>query len=243
MCTVTFIPRHKGYCLGMNRDEKRTRAEGLPPEVRNSQGRCAVYPSEPAGGTWISLNDRGISFALINWYSVTAHAGGGVISRGVIIPSLSAADSSALVNIGLAALPLGQINPFRLIAIFPTTAEIIEWQWDTIRLTRKRHRWRSQQWISSGFDEPRAHKVRSETFARAADQKSAETIGWLRRLHRSHYPQSGPFSTCMHRTDASTVSYTEICVSRAQGLVNHICGPPCQASKSSVRHIQVRGQG
>src|SRR5689334_4291843 len=32
MCTVTFIARQRGYCLGMNRDEKLARPIGLPPE-------------------------------------------------------------------------------------------------------------------------------------------------------------------------------------------------------------------
>ena len=74
MCTVTFMPRRTGYCLAMNRDEKRTRPEGClqPREILVAIG--VIYPSEPGGGTWIALNDSGVSLALINWYSVASES-------------------------------------------------------------------------------------------------------------------------------------------------------------------------
>jgi hypothetical protein len=234
MCTVTFIPRSKGYCLGMNRDEKRSRAKGLPPAIRDVHGRRVLYPSEPTGGTWISLNDNGVTFALINWYSVPSRPGGNFMSRGTVIPSLSAADSPAQVDTGLAAIPLHLMNPFRLIGVFPTSKTVVEWRWNLKKLIRKRHRWRAQQWISSGFEEPTAQKVRSKTFMQAQTQRSAGTFDWLRRLHRSHWPQAGPFSTCVHRDDAATVSYTEINVLRRCYRMHHICEAPCSCIASEV---------
>jgi hypothetical protein len=227
MCTVTFIPRRKGYCLGMNRDEKRSRAKGLPPAIRNINGRRVLYPSEPSGGTWIALNETGVSLALINWYSVAARAEGGVISRGTIIPSIGAADSSALAHARLSALPLNRINPFRLVGVFADSQEISEWRWDLRQLTRSCRPWRAQQWISSGFDERKAQKVRSTTFRKALNQRNAGSLRWLRRLHRSHAPHSGPFSICMHRDDAVTVSYTEICLDRNRAAMKHANSAGC----------------
>src|SRR6266853_2821052 len=72
MCTVTFIARRRGYCLGMNRDEKLARPTGLPPRKKMVNGRAVISPSEPGGGTWIALNDQGATLALINWYSIIA---------------------------------------------------------------------------------------------------------------------------------------------------------------------------
>src|SRR5258706_16330648 len=117
MCTVTFIARKNGYLLGMNRDEQRTRAKGLPPAKRKIGGRQVIYPSEPSGGTWIALNDHGATLALLNWYSVTARVTGAGISRGDIIPSMSAAQTPAIVDAHLATLPLDRTNPFRLIGV------------------------------------------------------------------------------------------------------------------------------
>ena len=238
MCTVTFMPRRTGYCLAMNRDEKRARAKGLPPALRNLDGRQVAYPSEPSGGTWIALNDEGVTFALINWYSVTAKVEVNFVSRGVIIPSLTAADSPALASTGLAALSLDRINPFRLICVFPASQEITEWSWDLKELVRQTHRWRLQQWVSSAYDEPRAQQVRGRTFEQARSQKSLGALDWLRRLHRSHSPQEGPFSTCMHREDGATVSYTEVCASRSRARMRHVQGAPCTSFEVSLSDLQ-----
>jgi hypothetical protein len=234
MCTVTFIARQEGYCLGMNRDEKLTRPAGLPPKRKKVNGRAVISPSEPGGGTWIAMNDHGATLALINWYAVTARVGSNAVSRGEVIKSMSAARSADVAQAALAGLPLNRINPFRLIGVYPATCEIIEWRWNLSRLVRKRHRWKTQQWISSGFDEPTAQRLRGKTFQRALQQPSAGGLAWLRRLHRSHSPQAGPFSTCMHRADATTVSYTEVTVSLRQARMRHHGGAPCHRTASSV---------
>jgi hypothetical protein len=228
MCTVTFLPGRKGYRLGMNRDEKLTRAKGLPPQPITEAGHTFIAPTEPGGGTWIGLNDRGVCLALINWYSINRHATSKTVSRGEIIPSARRATGGETVDIILAKLPLKRINPFRLIGVFPACQTIIEWRWDLKRLTRMNHPWRAQQWISSGFDEPAAQRIRGRTFAIACRQKTFGSLEWLRRLHRSHSPAPGPFSTCMHREDAATVSYTEVSVSQFTGILRYHAGAPCR---------------
>jgi len=227
MCTVTFIARKQGYCLGMNRDEKLTRLSGLPPERKKVNGRGVISPSEPGGGTWIALNDHGVTLALINWYSITAKVGGKTVSRGEVINSMSAAISPDFADADLHGLPLNQINPFRLIGIYPATSQIVEWRWNFKQLARKTHRWKTRQWASSGFNEPTAQRVRGRTFRQAQKQESAGSLVWLRRLHRSHLPEVGPCSICMHRANAATVSYTEISVSRIDGTMCYHPGAPC----------------
>src|SRR5882757_8960453 len=167
MCTVSFIARKSGYALAMNRDEKLTRIAGLPPSKRIVSGHAVLSPSEPGGGTWITLNEAGVTFALINWYSVTAQVKGEVVSRGKVVNAVSAADTADSADAALAELPLKKINPFRLIGVFPDTNDIAEWRWDLKRLVRKNHQWETQQWISSGFNEPAAQRIRSATFRRA----------------------------------------------------------------------------
>jgi hypothetical protein len=71
--------------LPWNRDEKLTRPTGLPAKKRKVNGRAAISPSEPGGGTWIAVNDHGATLALINWYSITARVGGKAVSRGEVI--------------------------------------------------------------------------------------------------------------------------------------------------------------
>jgi hypothetical protein len=227
MCTVTFIPRSTGYCLSMNRDEKLSRARGLPPGRRGTTDYSIVCPSEPSGGTWIAVNDRGSSLALINWYSVKASVPRDSLSRGEIIPALWSHRSLAAVDSALAKLPLARIKPFRLIGIFHEDREIAEWRWNLTSLKKRHCHWQAQQWISSGYDEPTAQEIRSNTFRLGLAGRSSGTLDWLRRLHRSHSPVRGPFSTCMHREDASTVSYTEVSVSAKRAVMRHVLGSPC----------------
>jgi Transport and Golgi organisation 2 len=238
MCTVTFVARRRGYCLGMNRDEKLTRPTGLPPK-KKANGRTVLCPSESGGGTWIAVNDHGATLALINWYSITARVGGKAVSRGEVINSMSTAISPEVADAALRELPLNRINPFRLIGIYPANGEIVEWRWNLKQLVRQNHSWESQQWISSGFDELTAQRVRSKIFRRAERQHSVGSLDWLRRLHRSHSPQASPFSTCMHRADAATVSYTEVTVSSRQATMRYHAVTPCQSSTCSVHILRL----
>ncbi|MSU60017.1 MAG: hypothetical protein EXS35_17915 [Pedosphaera sp.] len=240
MCTVTLIARRNGYALGMNRDEKRTRVAGLPPKLRFVNQRAILCPSEPGGGTWLALNDSGVTLALINWYSITARVKANPVSRGDVVNAVSAAASFAEAASALNDFPLHRTNAFRLIGIFPAGREVVEWLWDLKRLVRKQHRWRTQQWISSGFDEPEAQRIRGRTFRLAQRQRSAGTLEWLRRLHASHAAECGPFSTCMHRDDAATVSYTEAAVSARRATLRYRPGFPCAAGVWCVGDCPVR---
>jgi hypothetical protein len=240
MCTVTFIGRQHGYALGMNRDEQRARVPGLPPTAKIINGVRVLSPAEPGGGTWISVNENGTAFALVNWYSASTRVKGETVSRGEVVNATSAAESSRFAAAALNQLPLKRINPFRLVGIFPATKEIVEWRWDLKKITRLNHRWKNRQWISSGFDEPQARRIRSHIFQTALHQKSAGTLAWLRRLHRSHAPGRGAFSTCMHRADACTVSYSEIVVAHHQAAMGHHGGTPCHTRKWSVRQLPLK---
>lgn len=244
MCTVTLIARRNGYALGMNRDEQLSRVKGLPPKPRSIAGRKIIGPSEPGGGTWIAVNDTGATFALINWYAITARVSNHPISRGDVVNAVSAADSVDAAASALAALPLSRINPFRLIAVFQKTKQVVEWRWDMKALSQHFARWKTQQWISSGYNEPEAQRVRGKVFRQASRQKSAGSLEWLRRLHRSHNPETGPCSICMHRADAATVSYTEVSVSPHQIALRYHDGALCHSSgrlpRCHLPHINVR---
>lgn len=227
MCTVTFIARESGYLIGMNRDEKLSRPVALGPARYRIDGRSILAPSEPGGGLWVGANDVGVSFALINWYGVTARVQGQPISRGEIVKSALPLDSPGAVTQALTSLPLGRVNPFRLIGVIPSKREIIEWRWDLQQLDRIEHAWQTNIWISSGLDEPGAQQTRGKIFSEGLNHESAGSCAWLRRLHRSHTPESGPYSVCMHRSDAATVSYTEIATLRDRVEMHYIPGSPC----------------
>jgi hypothetical protein len=123
--------------------------------------------------------------------------------------------------------------------VFMAKREVVEWSWDLRRLQRVDHPWETNTWISSGFDEPGAQSIRGRTFRRAQRQASAGTVEWLGRLHRSHKPARGPYSICMHREDATTVSYTEIRVSGASLTMRYLPTAPCCARHSRFHVLQL----
>ena len=239
MCTVTLIARPNGYALGMNRDEKLTRVTALLP-TRHPLGNCdALFPTEPKGGTWIGVNTAGATLALINWYSVGASVRGQSVSRGEVVKLALSSDSFPITDTALGELPLARVNPFRLIGVFPAHKAVVEWCWNLGRLKRLNHPWQTNTWISSGFDEPGAQQTRGKIFGEALQQSSSGSMDWLRRLHRSHAPERGPYSHCMHREDAATVSYTELVVSRTTATMGYTPGAPCCAGPTSICRLEL----
>ncbi len=227
MCTVSFLPRPNGFYLAMNRDEKRTRSSALPPAIVDLAKRRAMFPREPNGGTWISTNDAGVCLALINWHRIDRDPREAVVSRGQVVEALAGKSSADEIAAGLTALPLTQLRPFRLIAIISAARSIDEWRWNLESLSVRTHKWGARHWFSSGFDERRAESERTKFCDAAHQQRSAGTLAWLRRLHRSHSPKRGPFSICMHRADATTVSYTEVVVSDRRAIMRYKSGSTC----------------
>ncbi len=239
MCSLTFWPLTNGYRLGMNRDEQRHRVRGLPPERVRIGERSVLHPSEPGGGTWISLNDRGVAFALLNAYSIPSPVrhDGHFRSRGEVIPALCDATCSREAMEAmerLEHLSLQTTRPFRLFGFFEMGRDVVEWTWDGQELETVRHPTKPSAWHSSGHQEPEARRIRGETVQSYMNDPDAGTSRWLRRVHSSHSPVSGPFSICMHRDDAATVSYTEI-EATADGLfLRHHPGPLCETQAWSA---------
>jgi Transport and Golgi organisation 2 len=238
MCTVSFEPSAGGFYLAMNRDEKCSRVQALPPSVVRIGGIRAVYPREPGGGTWISVSENGVCLALINWHRITGEPAGSVLSRGQVIIELAGARSADEITNGIKNLPLRQFRPFRLIAIAPRPRTVTEWRWNLKALRPRRHEWGTQHWFSSGFDELEAEAQRRRVCRQWRKQSAVHGPRGLRRLHRSHAPERGPFSICMHRADAATLSYTEVAVTTKFIRMSYFTGPPCRARVPVTRRIQ-----
>jgi hypothetical protein len=239
MCTISFVPKSRKFYLAMNRDEKFTRFTALPPAIVDLAGRRAIYPREPKGGTWIAANDAGVCIALINWHRIERQPVRSIASRGQVVRALAAKSSAEEIAAGLAALPLRRLRPFRLITIIPSERTVTEWCWNLNRLSTHKHPWKSRHWFSSGLDEPKAELERSRVCESAQRQRSIGSLRWLRRLHRSHSPERGPFSICMHRSDAATVSYTEVAVSKQRATMRYKSGPCCSNKAMAIKTISL----
>ena len=223
----------------MNRDEKRDRSATLSPAIVETESHRAVFPREPTGGTWISVNDVGVCLALINWHRIERNPKNNILSRGLVVRELVGQSTADEVAASLKRLPLRNLRPFRLIVISPDDRRVTEWRWNLERLTRRNHKWQRQHWFSSGFDENRAEVERAKICVSASVNATGCSLKRLRRLHRSHAPERGPFSICMHRADAATVSYTEVSVTENSASMRYASGPPCTARCTVTKKLPI----
>jgi len=233
MCTLSFLPNKDGYVAAMNRDEQRKRAAAMPPAIRREGDVSMLYPQESGGGTWIGGNSYGNLLALLNWYSKEKKEPGEKSkSRGELIPSLLREPDANSTELALRLFDFTGIFPFRLFGIFPTERLIREWRWDANQLTTKFHEWGRHHWFSSSWSDERAEAERGAACERTWREDLTNPSDWLRQLHASHIPEPGPFSICVHREDAATVSYTEIFYGQGQLQMAYSPGNPCQGGES-----------
>lgn len=211
----------------MNRDERRTRARGTPPERVLVRQVPALMPTDPeGGGTWISVNQLGMTLALLNRYEESPRdPPGEVISRGRLIREMAWAPSPETIESELRSRPLERYRPFTLAGL--TTGGVASiFDWDGHRLAGSQVAEPGLIRASSGSDQVEAERVRGALFRSAGKEPGGLTGAVLERLHRSHLPEKGPLSICMHREEATTVSLSLVTVSAKQISMFYVDGSP-----------------
>ena len=231
MCSLTFLPRTHGYLLAMNRDENLERETALPPRVHAIAGKAWIGPVESSsGGTWIATSAAGATLTLLNAHprhTIPSNPAG-LISRGLLIPTLITALDGDELSPRLAAMTLSRFRPFRVVAIFPEERLLRIHNWDGYEIAIELRPWSLQQVFSSGMSDEMATTTRGSTAQTFAKGGTETDEAWVRRLHRSHAPDAGAFSYCVHRVDVETVSYTEVAVEECVITMRYGNGSPCK---------------
>jgi hypothetical protein len=230
MCTLSWIPDRDGYIVFFNRDERRTRPAGLPPASAIQNRIRFLAPSDPeGGGSWMAVNERRVTVALLNRYHPSAHPPEQPVSRGRLVLELADVMSIAALQMRLAEMSLRPYQPFTL-AVFAPGFPALLLHWDGASLVGHAHEPPGLLAASSALVPIEAVRSRTTLFEQA--QATAGTLGPqdLDRLHRSHLPEKGALSVCMHRPDASTVSLTRVDVGVSGVVLRYHGGPPCDAT-------------
>jgi len=231
VCTASWLIRPDGYELFFNRDERNERLRASGPRTLHVQGRAALAPKDAdAGGTWIGVNDCGVSIGLLNAWDVEAadvtQVSGGAgtpRSRGLLVQDLLAADTQEAVRAQLVAMDLRRYRGFHLMAFAPGR-EPVGHRWDGSELQSSIV---EPPLCSSSFDAGGVRLERSAQFRDLESRHGALDSELLELFHASHSPERGPFSVCMHRADAATVSATHIHVDKDVAQVRYADGPLC----------------
>jgi uncharacterized protein with NRDE domain len=94
MCTAVLRWDRDGVLVAMNRDERRDRADELPPRIDDGGPTRLLAPRDSErGGTWIGANEFGLVALLLNGYvtgDLDLIGRPDVPSRGTIVPGLLA---------------------------------------------------------------------------------------------------------------------------------------------------------
>jgi hypothetical protein len=228
VCTASWLIHPEGFELWFNRDESRTRGLARAPERHVVAGVRALLPVDSdAGGTWLGVNEHGLALALLNGTDARAREAERR-SRGLLVRELLSARDGAAALAWLEREPLARYRGFTL-AVFEPGREPRARTWDGERLAATSAR---VPLASSSLDGGRAQIERARVFARLHDGRPPERES-LARFHASHEPERGPWSPCMHRAEASTVSACELRVDARTVALRYAPGPPCTAAFGS----------
>lgn len=213
MCTLTVVPLPGGRLrVGFNRDERRTRTLGLPPEIHTTGERSAVYPTDPvSGGTWLAVTDAGLVFAMLNANPATPPMFSGRRSRGEIIPALLDADTpaDALAEFDR-RFDIAEFAPFRLVLVGHGILADVRWDGREPMVVNRLLAGAPLLFTSSGLGDHLVEGVRRGLFEAMFAAPIPDWPSVQDAFHRHHWPGREHLSIDMCRPDARTVSRAAI---------------------------------
>ena len=227
MCTMTWFLQDHGYQLFFNRDEKLSRSQAETPTLQTDGGLQFISPTDAdAGGTWIAVNQFGVTVCLLNHYEFEQIATyKDWTSRGEIVRKFatigSIGDAIAFFN----DIELVNYRAFRMFIIQRNgTNGLFIWDGHKAKVLRNVTSPKS----SSSVNAKQVKASRNQYFVDLNLLDSTEVDDYL-GFHFSHFPNKSEYSVCMHRDDANTVSLSHISVDAQLASFAYTDGPPCEA--------------
>ena len=240
MCTVSWLPTQDGYELFFNRDELRTRQPAQPAALHTLNGVRYLAPTDgDKGGTWLGINEYGVTVGLLNRYADPIDRTREYDSRGWLVRDALVCVSPLEVAQFLASQDLTRFPPFTLVTLArfaePT---ICHWSGQTLWLEPDAAA--ALPLSSSSFLPAEVTRARQQYFRQLMPNGTPDAAT-LRVFHHSHEPARGAYSVCMHRDDAQTVSFSHIKVTAESVEFAYHDGPPCAAKPQSVLTLELYG--
>lgn len=230
MCSVSWLLEENGYQVFFNRDEQKTRALAMPPKQYQVNGVDIIMPLDPTGGgSWISINEFGLSLCLLNNYQGIV-PGGPLISRGLLLKNMSSSRNIAQLTEAFHRLELSSFAPFTLLAFAPNLTQhngvVVAYKWDGVQQSIVET---DSPLFSSGVDLARVQAYRQAKYDQLISTgKNQQNLLMFHSHHHSEQPHLG---TCMHRSDAHTVSFSHLRNRHGQASMFYAPGAPCEPIK------------
>lgn len=239
MCTVSWIHREDGYLLLFNRDELRTRKPASAPRIEQRNGVPFIAPLDgDHGGSWIAVNQFGLSLCLLNRFDDSP---GEIIrdykSRGLLLHELIDCSNLKMVSDRVVDAKCLRFRPFTLVTLVAGQPSLLI-DWTGSETITKNHAESHMPITSSSLREGNVVLERKGQFQEMVLERSRVDEDLLFQFHRSHLPERGPASVCMHRPDARTVSMSTVIVT--QKAIEFVYHPnsPCQPAMADRLQLE-----
>ncbi len=248
MCTVTFFPTpgqaespdtaRQGFRMLASRDELHQRPAALPPEIQTHGPRRAAYPLDPSGGgTWVAVNDAGLTATLLNYNLPEPPAKSpGLRSRGQLIPAVLHLDNAteAMQCLESQVTP-GQQLPFRLVLADREAVCVMRCDMQAYTVEHLGGPGARPWFTSSGLGDHRVQPPRAALYDQMLAGLSDEAAYHAQAaFHEHRWDHQPELSVNMHRADARTVSLTTVVVGDTVSLTYHPAGPTDPAADVEV---------
>jgi len=220
-----------GYEVFFNRDERRDRKPALPPAVRRKGTVRFVAPLDgDFGGSWIAVNEHGLSCCLLNGFPPTGTAvpeRQDYISRGMVPLALAGCVTTAAAERAIRELALDRYRPFVVVVLAPGRHGLTA-HWSGLSLEIRMEPPVDQPLVSSSFYTSEVRRNRTAVFEQLMRKPGGDRSDSYLEYHRQHEPRPGPHSPCMHRPDAETVSFSHIQVGATEIRFHYVPDSPCR---------------
>lgn len=236
MCTLSWLYEDVGYQVFFNRDEQKSRPRAIPPQTFQADNQSQyLMPLDPQGnGSWIGVNEHGLTVCLLNYYQGTTPKGL-LTSRGLLVRHLLSLTNLTDMKYYVESLNKDQFAPFTLVLFALGEGSPMSFQWDGVDLHALLIHC---PYTSSGVEYPIVSRSRQACFHRYLEQQhlssQSMTAEHYLAFHRSHWPSESRLSVCMHRDDAQTVSLSHIDVHPEYATFDYWDGPPCE-TKAAIQ--------
>ncbi len=248
MCTLTFTgpglvlaganqgapldAERDRYQVWFNRDELRRRGAEIPPaEARTPSGVRYLAPTDSdAGGTWIAVNEFGITVALLNGYVVSKGPDRSkYTSRGALVRSLADLQGISDIWARLTPASLAEFRPAVLCLLCPGERPMVA-RWDGRDLEFDVRGDRQLPLTSSSYEQDEVQRYRRELYRKTVSKAAGGGPALAEDLMAFHAfvgPDGPtPMTPSMAREDAATRSHCAIDVRPGVIQLTYVPGPP-----------------
>lgn len=239
MCTVSWFHTTDGYQLFCNRDERLTRLKAIPPRLHKHRNVTYIAPEDgDHRGTWIGVNQFGLALCLLNRYQDSnIDSTSSYTSRGLLVADLLDSYSQADFQDRIEGRDLSVFQPFTIVAIEPEKNRLLVGWTGRERIINSNAE-SELPLVSSSYDFAGAAESRRSIFHHLTQESGETNTETFSDFHASHLPARGPYSPCMHRADAETVSFSRITVTEDNIEFWYHPLSPCQQAEATTVNLK-----